>query len=186
VETELKKVGKVLPTKVVTPMTADYHPELDQSKELGPDQVTYFAGLIGVLHWCIKLGRIDIIVEVSLLSRFLECPHKGHMQQAFHVFGYLPAIIQSHFQVVDLSEFYPQVGEAIPRDAPELRGVSVVTSCFVDSNHAGCRLTRQSHTGVFHLCEQRADLGALQEAEYSGIINTLFQVCGAADSSGHD
>jgi hypothetical protein len=78
VETELKKVGKALPTKVVTPMTADYRPELDQSKEFRPDQVTYFAGLIGVLHWCIKLGRIDIIVEVSLLSRFLACPHKGH------------------------------------------------------------------------------------------------------------
>jgi hypothetical protein len=32
VETELEKVGKVLLTKVTTPTTADYHPELDQSK----------------------------------------------------------------------------------------------------------------------------------------------------------
>jgi hypothetical protein len=84
------------------------------------------------------------------------------MQQAFHVFGYLkkharswmvfnemvPAINQSHFWVVDWSEFYPEAEEAIPWDAPDLRGVSVLTSCFVDSDHAGCRLTRQSHTGV--------------------------------------
>jgi hypothetical protein len=159
VETELEKVGKALPTKVTTPMTADYHPELDQSKELGPDQATYVAGLIGVLRWCIELGWIDIIVEVSLLSRFLACPREGHMQQVFNVFGYLKKHARSrmvfarqslisHFRVVDWSEFYPDAVEAIPQDAPELRGVSVVTSCFVDSDHAGCRLTWQSHTGV--------------------------------------
>jgi hypothetical protein len=84
------------------------------------------------------------------------------MQQVFHVFGYLKkharswmvfvdtvlAIYQSRFWVVDWSEFYLDAEEAIPRDAPEPRGVSVVTSCFVDSDHAGCRLTPRSHTGV--------------------------------------
>jgi hypothetical protein len=59
-----------------------------------------------------------------------------------------PAIDQSHFRVVDGSEFYTDAEEAIPWDAPESRGVSVVTSCFVDSDHAGCQLTRRSHTGV--------------------------------------
>jgi hypothetical protein len=120
VETELEKVSKALPTKVTTPTMADYRPELDHSKKLGPDQATYFAGLIGILQWCIELGWIDIIVEVSLFSRFLACPREGHMQQAFHVFGYLkkharsrmvfdetvPTIDQSRFQVVDWSEFY--------------------------------------------------------------------------------
>jgi hypothetical protein len=162
VETELEKVGKALPTKVTTPTTADYRPELDQSKELRPDQATYFAGLIGVLCWCIELGRINIIAEVSLLSRFFPCPCEGHLQQEFHVFGYLkehaqsrmvfnetePAIDQLCFWVVDWSEFYPDAEEAIPQDAPEPRGVLVVTSCFIDSDHAGCRLTQRSHTGV--------------------------------------
>jgi hypothetical protein len=161
-ETELEKVGKALPTKVTTKTMVDYRPELDQSKELGPDPATYFAGLIGVLWWFIKLRRIDIIVEVSLLSCFLACPCEGHLQQAFHVLGYLkkharsqmvfnetvPTINQLHFRVIDWVDFYPEAKEAIPWDAPEPRGVSVVTSCFVDSDHAGCRLTRQSHTGV--------------------------------------
>jgi hypothetical protein len=151
VETELEKVGKSLPTKVTTPMMADYCPELDQSKELGLDQATYFTGLIGVLHWCIELGWINIIVEVSLLSSFLACPREGHMQQAFHVLGYLkkharsrmvfdetvPAIDQSRFWVVDWSEFYLEAEEAIPWDAPKPRVVSVVTSCFVDSTMLG-------------------------------------------------
>jgi hypothetical protein len=97
-------------------MTADYPSELDQSKELGPDQATYFAGHIGVFWWCIEFRWLDIIVEVSLLSCFLACPCEGHLQQAFHGFGYLkeharswmvfrhemvPAINQSHFRVVD-------------------------------------------------------------------------------------
>jgi hypothetical protein len=126
VETKLEKVGKALLTKVTTPTMADYRPELDQSKELGPDQATYFAGLIGTLHWCIKLGWINIIVEVSLLYCCLACPREGHMEQAFHVFGYLKkharswmvfdetvsAINQSRFRVVDRSEFYPEVKEA--------------------------------------------------------------------------
>jgi hypothetical protein len=73
------------------------------------------------------------------------------MQQAFHVLGYLkkharsrmvfdetvPMIHQSHSRVVDWSEFYPEAKEVIPKDGPEPRGVSVVTSCFVDSDHAG-------------------------------------------------
>jgi hypothetical protein len=37
VETELENIGKALPTKVTTPMMVDYCPELDQSKELGPE-----------------------------------------------------------------------------------------------------------------------------------------------------
>jgi hypothetical protein len=162
VETKLEKVGKVLPSKVTMPTMADYRPELDQTKELEPECATYYAGLIGVLRWCIELGRIDIIVEVSLLSRFLACPHEGHLQQAFHVFGYLkkharsqmvfdemePEVDQSHFWQVDWMEFYPDAKEAIPPDAPEPRGRSVVMSCFVDSDHAGCQMTRQSHTGV--------------------------------------
>jgi hypothetical protein len=77
VETELEKVGKAWLTKVTTPTMADYHLELDQSKELWPDQAMYFACVIGVLRWCIELGRIDIIMEDSLLSRFLACPHEG-------------------------------------------------------------------------------------------------------------
>ena len=34
------------------------------------------------------------------------------------------------------------------QNAPEPRGKSVVMSSFVDADHAGCRVTRRSHTGV--------------------------------------
>jgi len=55
----------------------------------------------------------------------------------------------SEFHEADWSEYYPDAAEPIPPDVPEARGNSVVTSCFVDADHAGCRATRRSHTGVF-------------------------------------
>jgi hypothetical protein len=36
----------------------------------------------------------------------------------------------------------------LPSDLPEALGLSVVTTCYVDADHAGCRVTRQSHTGI--------------------------------------
>jgi hypothetical protein len=66
VETVLENVGKALPTKVTTPTMVDYCPELDQSQEFGPDQATYFAGLIGILHWCIDQYHCGGVSAVSL------------------------------------------------------------------------------------------------------------------------
>ena len=33
-------------------------------------------------------------------------------------------------------------------DVPEPRGKEVVMTCFVDADHAGCKETQRSHTGV--------------------------------------
>jgi hypothetical protein len=118
--------------------------------------------LMGVLRWIIELGRVDIIVEVGLLSRFQACPREGHLEQMFHVFAYLkkydrsalvfdwtePWLDKSQFKECDWKEFYPGAAEAIPPNMPEPRGKSVLTTCFVDADHAGCKLTRRSHSGV--------------------------------------
>jgi hypothetical protein len=54
---------------------------------------------------------------------------------------------ESRFQECDWSKYYPGACEAIPPDAPEVRGQSVSMSWFVDVDHAGCCVTRRSHTG---------------------------------------
>jgi len=89
VKRELARVGKQLKKKVVSPLASGYRPELDASPELDEDRASYFASLMGVLRWCIELGRIDIVVEVNLLARFQACPREGHLEQMFHMFGYL-------------------------------------------------------------------------------------------------
>ncbi len=69
----------------------DYDPSTDLSDILDPDCSSFYhyQHLIGVMRWMVELGRIDIVTEVSMLSSYLACPHKGHLENALHVMGYL-------------------------------------------------------------------------------------------------
>jgi hypothetical protein len=59
-----------------------------------------------------------------------------------------PTYEQSRFQQCDWSEFYPGAAELIAPNRPKALGKPVTMSCFVDADHAGCKVTRRSHTGV--------------------------------------
>jgi hypothetical protein len=129
VETKLSLTDKILPTKVTTPLSNNYWPELDQSNELNPRRVSYYQGVIGVLQWACELGWIDILVGVSMLLRYLVAPREGQLQQIFHIFGYLlkahnkstlvfndtePLFDPMRFQECDWGEFYPGACKGIP------------------------------------------------------------------------
>jgi len=162
VEDELLRIGQKLATKVSTPLSGGYRPELDQTPELDPARATYFQGLIGILRWACELGRLDILVDVSMMSRFLAAPREGHLDQVFHIFAYLkkysksamvfddtvPVFDQTRFAKADWSEYYPDAAEAIPMDAPAPRGRAVTMTAFCDADHAGDRVTRRSRTGI--------------------------------------
>lgn len=128
VELELSHVDQCLPTtRVTTPLSQGYRPELDQSKELDGKRGQYCQSLIGVLRWICELGRVDILVAVSMLSRYVVLPREGHLQQVFHLFAYLkhhkcskmvfdntePVFDDNTFTVCDWREFYPDAAEAI-------------------------------------------------------------------------
>ena len=49
----------------------------------------------------------------------------------------------------DWTEFYKDVKEQIPPDAPEPRGMPIEMTAFVDSDHAADTVTRRSRTGIF-------------------------------------
>ncbi len=162
VETTLNERGQHLPSKATTPMQSNYRPELDTSAELKLEGMRYYQELIGVLRWAIELGRIDIVMEVSMLSTHLALPREGHLQQVYHVFAFLknkpkrtiafdpqhPDIDESRFITYDWHDFYRGAKEPIPGDAPEPRGNVVLTHCFVDADHAGNRVTRRSQSGI--------------------------------------
>jgi hypothetical protein len=129
---------------------------------LTEELTTRFQGLIGVLRWAVELGRIDILVEVSMLSSHNAMPRVGHLQAVYDIFAYLkkhenstmvfddavPFIDQRRFNPVNWSQFYGDISEAIPPNMPTPRGNSVKMSCFVDADHAGNLATRRSHTGI--------------------------------------
>ena len=83
------KHGKRLPSKCVTPFSCNYAPWLKETPELKADGVQRFQELIGQLRWAVEIGRVDILLETSLLSSYLAMPRAGHLEQAFHIFEYL-------------------------------------------------------------------------------------------------
>ena len=162
VEEVLAQTGLTLPSKCATPLPSGYHPAEDVTKELDASGTRYYQELIGVLRWAIELGRVDILLEVALLSSHLALPRVGHLQQVYHIFGYLkkssrrrlffdpdhPKIPESRFQEHDWVDFYRDAKEDIPVNAPEPRGKEVSMHCFVDASHASDKATRRSQTGV--------------------------------------
>jgi hypothetical protein len=79
----------IYPGKCLAPFSNKYHPECDLTPDLKPKEASYFQSLIGILRWAVKLGRIDITSEVSMLSSHLALPRDGHLAQAFHIFACL-------------------------------------------------------------------------------------------------
>ncbi len=77
------------PTWADNPFPVNYDPSNDLSDILDPDCSSFYQHLIAVMRWMVKLGRINIDTEVSMLSSYLACPRKGHLENALHVMGYL-------------------------------------------------------------------------------------------------
>ena len=78
-----------LKTTAKSPFPNGYKPELDVTLELNDVQTSRFLQLIGILRWAVELGRLDIFVEVSLLSQYQALPRQGHLEATYHIFAYL-------------------------------------------------------------------------------------------------
>ena len=151
-----------LKAKADRPFPEKYKPETDISETLDDRLTQRYQGLIGILRWAVELGRVDILLEVSLLSSYNASPRQGHLEAVYHIFAYLkshansaialdpkiPYVDETRFKPVSWADFYPEAEEAIPPNMPEPRGNSVKVSCFTDANHAGNVVTRRSHTGI--------------------------------------
>ncbi len=120
--------------------------------------------LIGVLRWMVELGRVDICVEVSLLSSHMTLPREGHLLQLYPVFAYLmsyrnnseivfdpsaPEIDRSLFMRQDwaATAYGDGLKEELPANMPESIGQGFIMSGYIDSDHADDVATRRSRTG---------------------------------------
>ncbi len=159
VEEYLAKTGEKLPYKAPTPLSSNYHPEIDVSLELGEIKASHFNCLIGVLWWIVELGRVDLDVEVSMMSSHLALPCEGHLKEIYHIFAYLKAhsntkmVFDPMPPIIDMTLFERQdwsfsaygceeLKEELPSNMPSLFGPSMTMRIFVDSNHAGDLVTR--------------------------------------------
>jgi hypothetical protein len=137
--------GYVLKSNVRNPFPTGYKPKLDVMEELNQKLTTRYMQLIGMLHWAVEIGRIDIFLEVSLLSQYQANPRFGHCRAIYHIFAYLkkhpdmgqlaynskcPDINERIFNSnADWKEFYGDVEEELPPNMPKLQR-HLVTVCF--------------------------------------------------------
>ena len=166
VKLKLSKSNCRIPSRCNTPMATTYHLSEDVTKEMNAERLQLYQELIGILHRVVEIGRVDILLEVSLLSSKLAFPRVGYLQAVYRVFGYIkqvhkrklyfdprkPIISEDIFQKFDWGYFYPYACEPIPLDTPKPRGKSMSTHCFVDTNHTGDKTTRRSMKGILIFC----------------------------------
>lgn len=161
-------IGKASPENPFSNLK--YKPELDTTSLCSSIHHQFYQQIVGVLRWMIELGRIDIMIEVSLLSRYLASPRYGHLAQALHICSYIKSndgfdlcfdptkinIIETNTlphetaekKAMNLRELYPDSIESIPSNMPQPLGNSVQLNAFVDADHAGELTTRRSQTGI--------------------------------------
>jgi hypothetical protein len=144
-------------------MNVTYSPELDVTEELNDDDVTYFQEFIGILRWATEIGRVDILLEVSLLPQYQANPREGHLEQLLNIFAFLrkhpkitlymsPELPRMDFgdfmtKKADFAEIYRDAEEPLPHRMPIPRGRGLAMTAFIDASHAANKMTRRSHTG---------------------------------------
>ena len=104
-----------------------YRTDLDLSLVLEDDQENYYQIIDGQLRWAVKLGWIDINLEIALLSCYLAQHRHGHIDQVFHTLSFLKSHSKSklvlypfnndfdgEFTTYDRESFYGEVQEDFP------------------------------------------------------------------------
>ena len=83
-----------------------YDAEMGTSKEIDPDATTYYVTVIGTLRWMIKLGRVDIIAKVLLLSSHVALSREGQLDAAVHAMAH---VCQRYYSRMVYDSSYPEI-----------------------------------------------------------------------------
>jgi hypothetical protein len=78
--------------------------------ELLPELANYYQLLIGVLHWMVEIGQVDMITDVSKLASHMAMPREGHLQAMLHILGYLK---KKHGLRMVFDPSYPDINHMI-------------------------------------------------------------------------
>jgi hypothetical protein len=150
VELELAEV-LYLRNRVSTPLPEKYRPEIDLSDLFNDNCKNHYKGLIGVLRWIAKLGRIDLLTSVAYLLHFLDAPRERHLEADFHIVAYLKKYGRKQlvFDGTYLTHYESKFSKAdCSPNMPKAPGKQVLVTCYVDTDHAGCQATWRSQTGI--------------------------------------
>ena len=144
-----------MPPKAPALMSNEYRPDIDISPKLNATDAAYYQSLVGILRWMVKLGRVDITTEMSMLSSYLALLREGHLKQLFRMFAYLekqhnsekvfdhtePAIDYAKFPKKDWDNIMyandrGKLKEEVPINLPTPLGKGFTLQVLIDSDHA--------------------------------------------------
>ena len=79
VKLKLPKSNCRLPSHCDTSMTTTYYPSEYVTKEMNAEGLQIYKELVGILLWAVEIGRVDILLEISLISYQLALPCVGYL-----------------------------------------------------------------------------------------------------------
>ena len=161
VKQHLKHNNMFLRNGTKTPLLANHGAKGVISNELVQINSSYYASFIRMLWWVVEIGRLVIICEVLMMSSYIAMPREGHLQQIFHIFTYLtmyhnyrivleslyPKIDEKEFEKRDCKNFYGNLMEEIPSNAPLALNQEFIARAYVGADFAGEHLKQRSRTG---------------------------------------
>jgi hypothetical protein len=104
---------------------------------------------IGVLRWAIEIGRIDILLQVSLLSSYTAQPKYVHKRSRIVFNEELPILVKPssrrHTGATSMGTFKRRYRLERPKLGATHFMYDISVSCFVYVVHAGNQITRRSH-----------------------------------------
>ena len=129
----------------------------------------------------VELRRVDICVEVSMISSWLGMPREGHLHQLLNIFAYLkkhhntemvfdpsvPDFDADKLQRQDWSQtVYGDAPPDWPTNMTTYRGQGFIVSAYVESDHVGETVTKRSINGFFIYCNSALDYWMFKKQWY--------------------
>ena len=108
---------------------------MDKTPALEQEIASSYQYLIGIQRWMVKIVRLDIITEVSMMSSQMAIPREVHLEAVLHVFAFLRQKYNSRmsvdptYPIIDMNAlkeckwkyFYGGLKEDIPPNIPAER-----------------------------------------------------------------
>ena len=143
-------------------MATNDHPDIDETCLLDSDDHSKYRILFGWAQWTIIIGRIDITYATQTKAKLSAAPREGHLKRVLRILGYLKACTKhglmyapgkltlsgAEIRYVKWQKQYPGAAKEIPSDMPTSNGKLASFTVFVDTDHAGDKVTRRSVTGM--------------------------------------
>ena len=148
--------------EISSTISSSYFPEPDINPGMDSNNSLTKSPPIGILSWIVELGRVEIMVEPSLMASCMEMLLCGHLERLFRIFSFVrnkhntemvldpsdPEIYQTYFEQEEwYNTVYGDCSEDISPNASKCRGFGLNIQAYVDSDHANDSITRRSRTG---------------------------------------